>query len=308
MVGRVSARARRALFAGSVGVLAMTASASRTARADDPVLSACIAANESSIQRRSEHKLIDARALSQKCAAIECPALMRTACQKRVDQIDAAMPSVVFDVKDPSGANVAVQVTMDGQPVPDASPGAPVSADPGDHRFVFVATGRPPAEQTVTLREGEKGRHEPVLVPALAPVVPAPNPAPPVVVHPDSERWSPQKTLALVAGGVGVVGIGAGTVFGLMARSRWSSSQSECPSSANCPQHAQAVTDHDSASSSATLSTIAFAAGGALLAAGAVLWFTTPHSEDAKPVTTGTIRLLPTAGPSGAALLLTGGF
>ncbi|MGD0526563.1 MAG: hypothetical protein ABSE49_15555 [Polyangiaceae bacterium] len=299
---------RRALIASTVGVLATTASASRTARADDPVLSACIAANESSIQRRSEHKLIDARALSLKCAATECPALMRTACQKRVDQIDAAMPSVVFDVKDPSGAAVAFQATMDGQPVPDTSPGAPVSADPGDHRFVFAVTGRTPVERTVTFREGENGRHEPVLVPALPPAVPATIPAPPAVVHPDTAGWSTQKTLAFVAGGVGVVGIGAGTVFGLMARSRWSSSQSECPSSANCPQHAQAVTDHDSASSSATISTIAFVAGGALLAAGGVLWLTTPHTDDAKPAMTSTIGLLPAAGPGGAGLFVTGGF
>ena len=125
-----------------------------------------------------------------------------------------------------------------------------------------------------------------------------------------SERgssWSGQRTIALVAGGVGLAGIVVGSVFGLMSRSSWSSSQSECPSSANCPQHAQAVTDHDTASTQATISTIAFAAGGVALAAGAVLWFTAPHAAT-ETTPRASLRLTPSVGPGSGGLLLGGVF
>jgi hypothetical protein len=119
--------------------------------------------------------------------------------------------------------------------------------------------------------------------------------------------WSTQKTLALVAGGVGVAGIAVGSVFGLMAHSSWSSSQSEC-STSNCPNRPQAVTDHDSATTSATISTVAFIAGAAALAGGAVLWFTAPRTESPPAATTGRVRVAPGVGPSSAGVLVMGVF
>jgi len=281
----------------------------RTARADDPTLSACIAANEASIQRRSEHKLVDARAQSQKCATDACPALLRGACAKRIAQIDAALPTIAFDVKDATGAVVAVTVSMDGHPLPDAPPGTALPADPGEHRFTFEVAGQPPVDRTIVLREGEHDRHEPVVV-VLAPPSPAPAPLPVTPAPgPDagSSRWSTQKTLAVVASGAGVAGIAVGSVFALMARSSWSASQNECPSSANCLHYAQAVNDHDAAASSATVATIAVAAGAAALAAGAVLWFTAPRAETGKAPAS-SVRVTPAAGPGSASLFVAGSF
>jgi hypothetical protein len=101
---------------------------------------------------------------------------------------------------------------------------------------------------------------------------------------------------------VGVAGIAVGSVFGLLASSSASSSKNAgCP---NCTpaQFTQATSDYNSASDDATISTVAFVAGGAALAAGAILFFTAP-----KATTTG-IRwqLAPTAFRIGAGLTLGG--
>src|SRR6516164_7821903 len=111
MKQRVSIRAPLAVFLGAA--IALVA-APRRAHADDTALAACIAANEGSIQRRNEHKLLDARAQALQCAADACPAVMRDACKRRVEQVNAALPTIVFDVKDATGTDVAAKVTMDG--------------------------------------------------------------------------------------------------------------------------------------------------------------------------------------------------
>ena len=308
----------------AVGVvsLALAGAAPRSARAADKALSACIAANETSIQLRSSHKLLQAREQSLACAADACPGLLRDACKKRLEQINASMPTIVFDVKDAAGSDVAVKLTVDGQPQ-DGQQGTAIALDPGEHAFVFSAAGRPPVEKSFILREGEKDRHEAIVVgsaPGAGPqpagaaasattsaAAPPPPPPPPPAAAGGSSTWSGQRTIALVAGGVGLAGIGIGSVFGLMSHSSWSSSQSECPSASNCPQHAQAVTDHDSASSQATVSTIAFAAGGVALAAGAVLWFTAPHGT-AETATRASLQITPGVGPGSGGLLLRGVF
>jgi hypothetical protein len=313
MIQRVSLRGPLALFV--VAATVVTA-ASRTAHADDAALSACIAANEGSIQGLSQHKLLEAREQALKCAVDACPAILRDACGRRIQQVNAALPTIVFDAKDSTGADVAVTVTMDGHPV-NAMQGATIPADPGEHKFVFEAPGQPPVEKTFILREGEKDRHEPIVIgstsaPTPGTVGPGSTPPAPPPVSPDSGSattgWSTQKTLALVAGGVGVAGVAVGAVFGLMAHSSWSNSQNECPSSSNCPQHAQAVSDHNSATTFATVSTIGFAAGAAVLAGGALLWFTAPHTEPAKGATTGRLRVVPGAAPGSAGMLVTGEF
>ena len=114
---------------------------------------------------------------------------------------------------------------------------------------------------------------------------------------------SGQRTVAYVLLGVGVVGLGAGTIFGLMASSRWNSSQKEC-SVASCPDHDSAVSDKNSATSSALVSTVSFIAGGAALTAGAVLYFTAPSRSSSGAA----VELSPTALPGGGGVRFRGAF
>jgi hypothetical protein len=128
---------------------------------------------------------------------------------------------------------------------------------------------------------------------------------------PDADKGGsshgPLRTIAWVTGGVGVACLIAGGVTGGMAISKWNASQSEC-STTQCPSHAQAVSDHDSASSLATVSTVLFVAGGAALATGTLLFFLSPSRGDEKGTEAATWRARPTVGPHGAGLSLEGVF
>jgi hypothetical protein len=86
-----------------------------------------------------------------------------------------------------------------------------------------------------------------------------------------------QRTVALIAGGVGVVGIGVGTYFGLAAKSRYADSDPHCNSSNGCSQTGLDI--RDEAIGKATISTIAFGVGAAALVGGVVLWFTAPKAS-----------------------------
>src|SRR5258708_9446245 len=86
-----------------------------------------------------------------------------------------------------------------------------------------------------------------------------------------SNDGSTQRTIAIGAGVVGVVGIGVGAIFGLKASSSWSNAKSSCnayPSGCG----AVATSGESDARSQASLSTVGFIVGGVALAGGAVLW------------------------------------
>lgn len=82
--------------------------------------------------------------------------------------------------------------------------------------------------------------------------------------HPDPPPHK-RSVLPYVVGGVGVVGIGTGVVFGILAKSNESDGNSAKSQTA-------AIDDRDSGSTKATVANVAFIAGGVLLAAGAVWW------------------------------------
>jgi serine/threonine-protein kinase len=241
------------------------------ARAAEPTKLECIAANDAAQDLRRAGKLREAREKLLLCGSTSCPGPVREDCTQRLTEVDGVMPSLVFEAKDGAGNDVAgVTVTMDGQRVD--KPGMPVQADPGEHRFVFEAEGLPKTEKTIVVREGERDRHERVvlgLAGAPGPMTPAP---------PSSESGS-QKTIAYAVGGAGVVGLVIGSVLGLVSKSSYDHAlQTECGNSANgCSP--QGIQDGQSAHGQATASTVAFVAGGLLLAGGAVLYFTAPKTS-----------------------------
>jgi hypothetical protein len=284
-------------FAFAVGLLPAAA------RAQDA--DACIAANESSLALRKAGKLIDARKALATCAAPACPEPVQSSCQQRLGDADRAVPAVVFQVKDGAGNDVtSVKITMDGQPR-DERVGAAISLDPGEHTFTFDAAGLPQVKKTLVIVEGVKDRSEVVVLgaPALAP---APTPVVPAPIAHEGGGGSTQRTIGIVGGGVGVAGLAAGAIFGLMASSSWSTAQKECGAT-SCSQYPQASSDEQKASTYATVSTVAFIAGGVAVAAGALLWLTAPSAENPAASTAG-MAIAPSLTPGGGGLLLRGGF
>ena len=262
--------------------------AERPARAADPSVGDCLLAAEGALKLRQEHKLRQTRAQLLVCSSSSCPTEVRQECMHRIDEVNAAAPTLVLTVKDRAGHELsAVKVSVDGQVLAERLDGSALPVDPGPHDFTFEASGGPPLTQSIILHEGEKGRRETVtLAIGTAPVTSTTSAAPsgtgPEGGAPAANDGvgSTQRTLGLVIGGIGVVGIGVGSVFGVMASSSWKSAQSECPDKTGCSP--QAITDHNNAVSNATIATVGFIAGSVVLAGGLVLYFTAPKGDSAR--------------------------
>jgi hypothetical protein len=249
----------------------------------------CVKANADGQALRNDGKLTDARALFVACGGASCPALVRTDCLQRLDELERAQPTIVFDVKDATGADAsAVSVTVDGKPLASQLTGAALRVDPGDHRFTFAAPGQPPIVRRFVIEEGEKDRRERIL---LAPATPASV----ETTEGTPGDWSRQKTLGIISGSVGVAGIVVGSIFGIMTFSAAGQQKTDCPQ-AGCANHDQALSDHSTAVTDGTISTVAFIAGGALLAAGAFLFYTAPQAGSPRPAAR--LIVAPSVGPA----------
>jgi hypothetical protein len=266
---------RRFRFAAPIAA-AITLVGSAPARAD-VTKDQCIDANGKGQELRREGKLTAAREQLRLCANPSCPAMVRDDCTKRFDDLERAQPTIAFEAKDPAGSDLsAVKVTVDGLPLTDRLTGTPVSVDPGEHTFMFEAPGQPMLQKKLIIHESEKDRREFVVLGTpdtgaatgagtQPPSFPSPSPT--------TSGLGTQKVLAIVAGGIGVVGIGLGSAFGLMTISKKNDARSVCP---NLCMNQDGVNRWSDAGSTGNISTIAFIVGGVGLAGGAVLWFTAP--------------------------------
>ncbi len=274
----------------------------------------CVEANTRGQDLRRDGKLSEAHVALQACSDPACPAIVRADCTRRLDELQAAQPTIAFEVKDASGSDVtAVEVTVDGKPLTDHLDGNAVPVDIGQHAFTFTVAGQPPISRSLVLTEGEKGRREIVTLggapvaggaaPPAAATLAAPAAAPET---PPSSPMPAQKIAGIVVAGAGVAGLAVGAIFGVMTISKKNQQQNDCPNSAACSQagHDAALGDHSSANSDGAVSTVGFIAGGALLVGG-VLLFLTAHPSS--PSTTG-LLVTPSVGPQGGGLSLSGRF
>jgi hypothetical protein len=297
----------------ALAALALTAS--QAARADEKAT--CADAYGKAQTLRDAHQLTAARQQLRVCARTSCTGFIAKDCTAWLVDLESRLPSVVLTAKDARGSGlVDVTVSMDGSTIATRLDGRSIDVDPGQHTFRFATPDGSTVEQSVVVLEGQKAQRVSATIgsspaPETSPGPAAPPSAPPAEVLPPPDRiapsWSGRKTLAVVVAGVGVAGIGVGSFFGVSAMSSWSNAQNECPS-AGCIQRAQAQADHDSAATSSTISTIAFIAGGALVAAGGVLFLTAPSHGEETAVARPSLRVAPTAGPGVTGITMQGSF
>jgi serine/threonine-protein kinase len=190
--------------------------------------------------------------------------------------------------------------------------GTPIPVDPGEHKITANAPGAKPREITTAIPD--KGQTITVALPPIeylpiaSSVTPAhANGAQPVApaqasATPDDARpWfsAHQRAIGLVVGAVGVVGLGVGTAFGLMAKSTYDNSNAHCVAN-QCD-----ATGHDfrqSAFGKATVSDVTFGVGAAGLIGGAVLFLTAPKRHSGEP--SQPALLTPVVGPNLALISL----
>jgi hypothetical protein len=280
----------------------------------------CIASNGKAQDFRRDRKLSLAREQLRVCSDPSCPAIVRSDCIKRLDDLEAAQPTVVFDVKDATGSDVtAVKVTLDGQPLTTRLDGTAYKLDPGPHNATFEIAGLAPVTRALVIGEGDKGRHErvaftapgaapavsitPAAVAPAAPTGPV-TPAPPAASATTEGGMGTKKVLGLVSGGVGIVGLVVGGIFGGLTLSEKSDVTKYCATTCQLANYNLAQSAHSSAVTDGAVSTAGLIAGGVLLAGGATLFFT---AKSPTATATGTL-VTPSVGPGGGGLLVKGTF
>ena len=193
----------------------------------------------------------------------------------RATALEPKLARVHLDVK---ATAPGLEIRIDDVATPRSAWAEPFPIDPGTHHVVASAPSHASWESTIDAAESKLVEVSiPELVDTSAHVAEAPAP---VVVAPPPSLGT-QKTVALVAGGIGVVGIAVGAVSGIIAVSKRSSAQSECPSDVyafRCPTESGTAA-WNSATTAGNVSTVSFIAGGVLVAGAAVLWFTAPSSR-----------------------------
>lgn len=181
----------------------------------------------------------------------------RRAAEALDQKLAAQIPSIDLVITNaPPGQ--PVDLTVDDEPAPLPSAGAPLAVNPGAHVVVVRSSGAERRAE-ITVAAGERTS----LTFDLAP--PAPAPALPPEAPISRTRSTPR--LMMYSGlGVAALGVAVGGVTGLMSLSKASDLKDRCPDNA-CPPGAQP--DIDATTTLGTLSTVAFIAAGAGLAVGA---------------------------------------
>lgn len=191
--------------------------------------------------------------------------------------------------------------------------GTPLPVDPGEYRIEVAAPGYETWSTPIKVEAG--GASASVRVPGLVKgpdVAPTPPPAQ-APLRPGTDAPSPGpsapppdrglttgQTLGLVVGGVGVIGLGLGTYFGVRTITKNSDAERFCNADNRCNQEGIDLTEK--AKKDATSSNIAFAAGGALVALGGIVFLSSGRSESER------VTLVPLLGPGTAAASVSGRF
>jgi serine/threonine-protein kinase len=232
----------------------------------------------------------EALALAERAGDQAAAALAR---QGRAD-MTPRLGFLVVNVPEAAAAASGLEITRDQERLPKAAWGTSIPVNPGDHVVSAHAPGY--RDWSTTRTAGGEGTTTTVDVPVL---VREQSGADERVGDGRARGLGTQRVIALVSGGLGIVGVAVGTYFGLAAMSQKSDYRAHVGADGQCADTTCESSSHD-AFSSGTSSTIAFIAGGVLLATGAVLWLTAPKS--------GSIRVAPVAASRTAGLALEGGF
>jgi hypothetical protein len=204
------------------------------ARADDRAQ--CLGASSSAQDLHRENKLIEARAQLLVCVRDLCPAVVRRDCVQWLDEVDAAMPTIVIGAKDHLLHDVvSAHVLVDGAAYLDHLDGMAKPIDPGVHKLRLEVDGAPPVQQDIVIRVGEKNRiveltvpprMEPTPLPTVAPATP-PAVAPALVAPADTPAARRSRILPLALGAGAIVLAGGALGFELWSQRTYDKSKRE---------------------------------------------------------------------------------
>lgn len=198
--------------------------------------------------------------------------------REHAQALEARLPRVRLMLDSPPSDT---KIYRGAQQIPLAALGTPLPVDPGQQTYRVESPGHQPAESSVTTAEGET---QTLALTLGAPLVP---PAPPVtqttsepapyLEEEPRKSSSPRKTWGWVSLGVGVAGLAAGSITGLMVIDKKNIVERDCQD-----DYCRTSEGPSAASSGATLSivsTVSFAVGALATGTGLYLLLSGTHDK-----------------------------
>lgn len=228
-------------------------------------------------------KITSAWVAFREAAARAAAAGKREAEQQALDRAEVLRPRLPrLTITAPTPRPPGLEVRRDNVVLTPTELGISTPVDPGPHE-IRATTGT--AKTWTTSVEIREGQTLTVKVPAEAPAANGTTPQP---------ARDPKLVIGLTLAGVGVVTMGVGGVFGLLAKDANDEALTFCRGNVCQPRGLELT---DDANRRALVSTVLFVAGSALAAGGAILFFTS-HKPSATSLS---VTPLLSVGGAGAA-------
>ncbi len=184
----------------------------------------CVSSHVEAQKLRNDGKLVAAREQLLVCASEECMKAVSKDCAGWLEEVNAAVPSVVIVATDAAGAETLdVRVLVNGELLVERLTGTALNVDPGALVFRFEIEGQEPIERQVVVREGERSKRIEV---SFATPQPAAVPTTPTRTADVDQDARPEPTdapgapiVAYALGGVGVLALGGSAFFWLSSES-----------------------------------------------------------------------------------------
>jgi hypothetical protein len=191
--------------------------------------------------------------------------------RKRADVLVPRLSKLRIVPEAPVGG---LEIKRNGVLVGSAQWNTPVPTDPGQHEVVASAPGyKPWSTQFNVVGEGRVSTLQ------IPPLIEAPDPPPGAAPgYPADSGVSAAGTAGLVIAAVGLIGVGVGVGFGVVALDKKSEVDELCPDLDRCTQ--AGIDANNDGKTAGTVSTIGLAAGGALLVGGMILFLATSVGDD----------------------------
>lgn len=227
---------------------------------------------------------------------------------RRAHDLEGKLSKLVIE-----SAAAEVEVRRDGVAVDRGVLGTALPVDPGSHTITASAAGKEPWSSTIAVEAGPGTMT--VRVPALVPVAVAVVAVAPAAAKPGAEAapavkadagWSTQRKVAIGVGAVGVASVVVGSVFGAMTLSKVSATEGHCSKAVKPDCDAEGFKLFGDAGTTANVSNVGLAVGGAAVIGGVVMFLTAPSEAREAPAKAARAWVLPVVNSGTAGVLLQG--
>jgi len=222
--------------------------------------------------------------------------------QEHLAQVEPRVSHLTFAVE-PNASVAGFTIKLDGQAIGQAAWSSALPVDPGAHDVVASAPGK--LDQHVAVQVAGLADSKTVTIRALDDAPAQPSALPDSVPEPNSTEGSPGKRVAgFVVGGVGLVAVGVGAVFGVEALQKRHDSDATC--NGNTCTTPDGVSLNDDAKRFANFADVGIGVGVFGLVVGTYLVVTSARSKPVPASTAGRVKVLPVVGLGTSSLELSG--